>query len=261
MGNDKADLVGLVADLARTTLTEQMRAAQRFNEFVGRIGRDRVDGQAMLEDSVRFAREEASSYVTNVANLSLGYYKGLLELNRDYNTRFFQQVTPPTPREAASPPEQVSAPCSTSVKLGMRGTLGGEASGSFVVGNKRDEVAETCFLTSEFIGGPATSPFRPPLEIQPPRLTLKPGQEQEVTIRLQLAPELFAVGEYQATLVVHGFEDRELLLVVTVEPPDCQRDPAAGTPAAKSMKAVPASQPRRSRRKSAPVDPGPDGLN
>jgi hypothetical protein len=87
-----------------------------------------------------------------------------------------------------------------------------------VIENKRETTAEISFVVSDFVDGAGGHPFRPPLEIQPPRLTLGPHEEAEVSLRLPLLHERFRSGhDYRALVLVRGHDALELLLTVRVE--------------------------------------------
>src|SRR5262249_50814797 len=82
------------------------------------------------------------------------------------------------------------------------------------------ERTEISFLISEFVGPPGTIPFRPPLQLKPPRFTLDPREEGVVTLTLPLLPELFTPGQrYTAKIVVGGYDHMELILTVFLEEP------------------------------------------
>jgi hypothetical protein len=88
--------------------------------------------------------------------------------------------------------------------------LGQEATGAFVIENGRTTTVEMSFLVSEFSAAGA-APFRPPLQIEPPRLTLEPGEEQIITLKLPLLPELLPHKPYSARIAVSGGEAMEVL--------------------------------------------------
>lgn len=222
MTENSYDIRRLIQDLTARSATEQMRAAQRLRELLQRISRGELDQQALREEFMRFTSEETSRYLHDLVGLGLKFYDALLELSGTYNDRFFEQVlgaatgggsTASAPR--AAPPQRA--------QMELHAPVGQDATGSFVVENKRAETAEITFLVSEFAGGAAdTAPFRPPLQLQPPRFTLGPGEQRVVTLRLPLLADLFAPGQlYAATIVVRGYDELVLDLSVRVEaPPD-----------------------------------------
>jgi hypothetical protein len=213
------DVARWIQEITRRAMSEQVHTWQRYSDFIQRIARGELDEQTVREEYMRFSREEGLRYARQLTSLSLNYYNQLVELSRAYNDQFFNTVFRPATQDGMD--EDGEARTVQSVEMGIRGVLGGEASGSFVLENKRAEKAEISFLVDEFTGGLEEKPFRPPLQIQPPRFQLGPREETVVLLRLPLLPELFAPGEtYTTTIIVRGYEDMELLLKVRVDPPE-----------------------------------------
>lgn len=210
MNNDPQDIGKWIQDLTSRSMAEQARALERYRDLVMRITRGELNEQTVLEEYMRFARDETTRYVRNLATLSLSYYNALLELTRAHNDRFFEQVlgatangNAPVPRD--TPPQRV--------EMELHAPVGQDITSSFIVENKRTEMAEISFLVSEFVGPAGTAPFRPPLQLKPPRFTLDPREERLVTLVLPLLPELFTPGQhYRAEIVVRGHDDLELIL-------------------------------------------------
>jgi hypothetical protein len=74
---------------------------------------------------------------------------------------------------------------------------------------------------SEFASRAFGRRFRSALEVVPPRFTLAPGEQRDVTLHLRLDPSLFAAGaDYVATLQISGAGERDLIvqLLARVEP-------------------------------------------
>jgi predicted flap endonuclease-1-like 5' DNA nuclease len=210
------DVARWIQEITRRALTEQVHSWQRYTDFIQRIARGELDEQSVREEYMRFSREEGLRYARQLTGLSLSYYNQLVELSRAYNEQFFNQVFK-TPASGEAGDERIAQ----QVEMGLRGALGGEAGGSFVLENKNAESADISFLVDEFRDEKGEHPFRPPLQIQPPRFRLGPRQEIVVHLALPLLPELFAPGHtYTTTVLVRGYEDLELLLRVKVDPPE-----------------------------------------
>jgi hypothetical protein len=195
-------------DLASRSLQEQVRVAQRYNEFVQKFGRGDLLQKPVQDDYRRFVSEETTQYMSNLASLHLNYYEGLMELGRTYQEKFFKQVV-----GGATPAAQgASAAASPKrVEIELRGTVGQDAVRSFVLESKHSEASDISFLVSDFVGPEGTSPFRADLEFQPARFTLRPDEERVITLRLPLTSPLFVSGlRYTATAVVRGYDDLEL---------------------------------------------------
>ena len=214
MSENHEDMGQWIQDLTTRAVQEQMRSLQRYQDLMRRVMSGELDEQTIREEYMRFSREETVRYTRNLATLSLSYYNALADLNRTFNDRFFNQVL----RTSSYQSESETAPPPQKVETTLKATVGEVASSAFVIENKRTETAEISFVVSEFMGAADTTPFRPPLQIQPPRFTLAPNEEQAVRIQLPLLPELFSPGEmYSAVIVVRGYGDLELHLRVLPE--------------------------------------------
>ena len=208
---DDNDMGEWIRNLTVRATQEQMRALRRYQELTQRIIRGELDEQSVREEYMRFAREETTRYVRDLASLSLSYYSALADLNRTFTDRFFTQVgSDPDEAQTAAPPQQVA--------MTLTGTVGEVAAGTFIIENQRATTIDISFLVSEFVDSGDT-PFRPPLRLKPPRFSLAPNEEQAVELELPLLAELFTPGEeYRAMIVVRGYDDLELHLTVkTVE--------------------------------------------
>ncbi|MCZ7545135.1 MAG: helix-hairpin-helix domain-containing protein [Anaerolineae bacterium] len=227
-----------IQELIAHSAMEQMRVMQRFNEVLKRVARGDMNPQAVHEEITRFAQDEATHYIGDLTRLSLSFYSALLDLSRDYNDRLLKQLTGPPPNHNANHEAHAAAPAQ--IEMPLQGVVGEDVVKTFVIESKRAEPVEVSFLVSEFIDADNTHTFRPPLQLQPSRFTLRPGEERAVTLRLPLLAGLFAPGQrYRATVVVRGYDDLELLLEVQTH-----EAPAA---AVRSADAARAPAPRRPR--------------
>jgi hypothetical protein len=249
MSNEPQDLGKWIQDLTIRSVTEQARAIERYRDLVQRVVRGELDEQTVREEYMNFAREETTRYISNFATLSLSYYNALLELSRAYNDRFFEHVL------GTATNGNVTAPRATQpqqVEMELHALVGQNITSSFVIENKRTEIAEISFLISEFVGPPGTAPFRPPLQLNPPRFTLDPRGERVVTLHLPLLPELFTPGQrYTAKIIVRGYDDMELILSVLPEalPSQEGRYIGLGMPeTAVEVTTVPSEPPQKPRR-------------
>jgi hypothetical protein len=213
-------------DLAARSLQEQVRAAQRFNGLMQKLGRGELLKQPAGDAYLRFVGEETAQYVGNVSSLILNYYKELFELGRSYNEKLFEQVVGGATASGGAATSETStreAPTAVShrrVDVELNGTVGEAATRSFVLESKRAEATEISFLVSDFVGLQGTGSFRADLEFEPARFTLNPGEERVVTIRLPLSSDLFLPGlRYSATALVRGYDDLELHINVVPDAP------------------------------------------
>jgi hypothetical protein len=215
MTTPSSDLLARLHGLAARSLKEQMRTNQRFLEMLQQLAPEGPRGERVLRELSRFSRNHSAGYLQDLASLSLGFFQGLLELNRAYNERFFEHVTTPE-----DPPPAAGEPMEGPPRLGMslKGAPGAEVTGSLILENRRAEPAQISFVVSPFTGPPGDPPFRVPVRLRPSRFQLAAGEERRVTVVVPLPGELFAPGKsYRASIVVRGYEDLVLDLEVAVE--------------------------------------------
>jgi hypothetical protein len=215
--SDEAQEIGKwIQELVTRAVREQVHTTQRYGELLQRVARGEIDSKTLRTQSVRFAREETTRFARSLATLSISYFNTLLELSRTHNERFIEQVL----GAATQAEKEQAAPAAVrQVRVELRAPLGQEATGAFVIENGRTTAVEMSFLVSEFSAAGA-APFRPPLQIEPPRLTLEPGEEQIITLKLLLLPELFEPHKpYSARIAVSGGEAMQVLLTVWAEAP------------------------------------------
>ena len=214
MSEEAQEIGKWIQELVARAVKEQIQTTQRYSELLQRVARGQVDPKTLRAESARFAREETARFARSLATLSISYFNTLLELSRTHNERFIEQVLGAATQAEKGKAASAAPTTSHQVEVELRAPLGQEATTAFVVENKRTSTVELSFLVSEF-SAPGSAPFRPPLQIEPPRCVLEPGEEQIVTLRLLLLPELFAPTQpYTARVVVSGGEDMQVILKV-----------------------------------------------
>jgi predicted flap endonuclease-1-like 5' DNA nuclease len=220
MPQDSQDISRLLQDLHTHSATQQLRVTQRYHELLQLTLRGELDEQSLRQRYTEFIREEPTRYLQDLIELGIKFYAALLELSGNYNDRFFEQILGATTRSSTPSAPRAAQP--RRVEMELRAPVEQDATRSFIVENKRAETVEVTFLVSEFVGAAGTVPFRPPLQLEPPRFTLGPGEQRLVTLKLPLLAELFTPGEhYTATIAASGYDDLVLDLSVWVEaPPD-----------------------------------------
>lgn len=212
MSSNPNDLRQIIQELLARSATDQLQNLQRFEELVRRATRGDLDGAALREEYLRFARDEGLRYINDLTRVGLSFYHSLIELNRHYNERFFDQLTVVDRSRRNGTPENGSRRVRI-VEMELQGPLGGDARRAFVIENQRDEPVAVSFLVSEFSDENGEANFRPPLRLTPARFELNPGEERQVLLTLPLLEEFFVPGKvYQATLIASGFEGLQLHL-------------------------------------------------
>ncbi len=219
MTQDPEDISKWIQELITLSSRQQAQALQRLSGLIQRVNSGELDQKAVQQEYAHFIRDESAHFVEDLTRLGLSFQTALLELNRKYTDRFFEKVLGSSAAETQTADGQTGRP--REIGIVLRGVSGEELLKSFVIENKRNDEETVTFLVSEFtdeVGGEA---FRPPLQIQPPRLALRPGEERIVSIRLPLLPELFkAQHTYHATILARGHVDVVLALRVEVSSPE-----------------------------------------
>jgi len=184
----------------------------RFSKFVQEASRTinadlkegRPDAQALLSRWLEFNLASYSVVTTN----SLALLNGLLSAAE--RTLVVKPV--PAPSVAPGPPR---------VELRLSGRHGERASSGFTVENHRFDVPLVVTLECDNLTSGAEPPI-PGSQVQfdPGRLEIPPRGQATVTVAVLVTND-FKVGEtYTGTIRLLGFEAKELVLALTVLPPD-----------------------------------------
>lgn len=222
MNNQPDDIRKWIQDLIARSASDQLDSLKRFDEMLRKATRGEINQSRMRDEYLSYAREEGLRYVNDLTRVGLSFYNTLLELNRHYNERFFEQVfSDPRSNPAQAPKSEPRV-----VPMDVHAPLGEVASHAFVIENHRPEAVQVSFLVSEFSsedpqGGEVqeTRYIRPPLQLVPPRFTLRSGEERRVEVRIHLSPEIFTPGDlYTGTVVASGFEELQLRLRLWADP-------------------------------------------
>lgn len=213
MSDQPDDIRQWLQELISRSASDQLDNLKRFDELLRRAARGEVDQSRLRDEYLNFSREESLRYINDLTRVGLGFYNTLLELNRHYNERFFDRVLRDRWSQNGVPPVAKREPRIISMELSA--TVGEVASSAFIIENHRKENVAVAFLVSDFTDESGLESFRPPLQLSPARFSLRPGEEHQVSLHIPLLPELFQVGEvYTATVVVSGFDELQLRLVV-----------------------------------------------
>lgn len=209
-GSTDNDIRQWIQELIKRSATDQMQSMQRFSDLVQRVARGELNQNEIKDEYLSFARSETTRYVNDLTKLGLSFYNALLELNSNYNDRFFTHVA----GNGTRPGEHTAA---QRVEVALRGSVGADIVKSFVVENKLAETADISFIISEFVNVRSQHErFRPPLQMEPPRFSLRPGEERVVTLRLPLLAQQFVPGQqYMGMVVVRG--QQEMILALTIQ--------------------------------------------
>jgi hypothetical protein len=222
--SDPARFADLLQELTARSIADQVRTTQRYRDLLQRIAAGEVDAAALRVEHDRLVAANQAELARDLSTLLVRYYEAILDLNRNYVDRLFEQLgqvaqarSPNGEPDAATAQAPTPEPAPLAVELVLTGFPGGVAESGFVIENKREEPAEIVFLVSDFTS-PDGEPFRPELEIAPPRFQLPPQSEGRVALRLHLDPEHFESGRrYRGEVLVRGGEELELQIAVDVQ--------------------------------------------
>lgn len=251
MNSQSNDLRQWIQELITRSATDQLYNLKRFEELLRRAASGGLDGPALREEYLNFAREESTRYINDLARVGLSFYNTLLELNRHYNDRFFEQVTQARrSQDAAAGVDRNGSGTEPGqphvVTMELHAALRAEAARTFILENRRTEPVQVSFLVSEFTSENGAESFRSPLQLNPARFSMRPGEEHPVRVQIPLLPEFFTPGQvYTATVVVSGFENLQLHLRVWAE-----REPEA------SISVAPEPEPQTDRGRSSATTAG-----
>jgi hypothetical protein len=213
------ELASVLEELAARSVSDQVRAVQRYRDLLEQVATGQIDAGAVRAQYDRLISEQSTQLARDVGELSLRFYQSIIDLNRAYLDRLFDQLgmasREPVVDGGQSPPVAAEPP--SAAELRLRGRVGDTVDASFVVENKRAEPADVVFLLSEFTSA-AGEPFRAALELDPPRFRLEGHEERPVALRLALDAALFTPGqEYRAEMLVRANDDLLLRLAIEVE--------------------------------------------
>jgi predicted flap endonuclease-1-like 5' DNA nuclease len=216
MREQPQDIQEWIKELISRSAKDQFYNLKRFETLIQRAYLGEIDQNNLRNEYLDFAKKESMRYVNDLIRVGLSFYNTVLDLNSRYNDRFFKQAFHEKNNNLGSTPG--GKPRGKIETLELRGKLGEYAERSFTIENQSQETAEVSFLVSEFENTDGVLSFRPPVQITPPRFTLRPGEEQVINLKIPLLKEVFSSGkECQARIAVSGFENIQFLLKVSAD--------------------------------------------
>jgi hypothetical protein len=198
-------------DLSERAFDAQRRMWRTYGEIIERTADMRVDERLVPPAFVQFARD--------VADLSLQYLDGLLELGRQYQDELLRSSNRARSSRAGrngdawvtSADDVESVP--GVVEVDLHAPLGEVARGSLMLDNRHADATEVRFLISDLGDADGGVPFHSDLRVEPAIVPLEPGEERVVQLALTIDRARFEPGHvYEATIVVRGIEDLELAI-------------------------------------------------
>jgi hypothetical protein len=215
---DGRELATVLQELAARSVSDQARALERYRELIQQLADGELSAEAVRAQYDRLVAEQSAHLARDVTAIAVSYYQSLIDLHRSYMDRLFDQLASAerVPRAPDDEPGETSEVPSSTIDLMLRGQVGDIVRSSFAITNKQAETTLVMFFVSDFAGD-GGDPFRAPIRLDPPRVTLRPRDEQRVTLSVDLDPAMFAPGRYRGEILVRGNDDFTLLITIDVE--------------------------------------------
>jgi hypothetical protein len=186
-------------------LAEQNRLAfARYQRLLEKVARGEIAPSSIQDYSAKFIQSRGPVYTQATTELNMRFFEGLLELNRKFTDDLFGRLIHDGPG-STDPLE--------SILLELTGPSGSTASSSLVIDNITNEPSEVWCRFSPFRSTDGSDlALRVPLEVEPARFRLLPGESRSVDVRLNLDPEFFQPGRsYSGTLLVNQGDNQILV--------------------------------------------------
>ena len=201
MADDSTSLEAISAELARRWATQRLTAVQAYGRILSDFGEGRSTSQAAASAYAKLAAEEAVRYQADAVGIAVDFAAALVTkagVRLDVTKSLPPRVNPIQDLEIA-------------------GTLGGVATGEFLLSNPHDRPAGLSFIATNFTG--ASGEVASAVIVEPGKLTLLPGAEQMVTVTAKLDPVVFLPGgRYLANVAISGFDEMVVRVRLTVLP-------------------------------------------
>lgn len=219
----------LIEALTGDALRDLLRNLRHHSEMQRRIAAGHLDAQQVNGAYLQHARSEGGDFRRDVTAATVRYYRRLSELSLRYSERFYEHVLADAAEAGEPGDDRATEP--RGIPLELHGPPRREVVGHFTVENTENIQTSTRFRIGNCVG-PDGVPFTPPLTIQPSELTLPPGEQATVTLRLALLPSLFEPGfVYRCAVTAEGRADLalDLALWADEEPTSPPSDPTAAS--------------------------------
>ena len=92
MSEQPQDIRQWIQELVSRSAKDQIQNLQRLEELMRRATAGDIDQNVLRSEYLRFARQESTRYINDLTRVGLSFYNTILELNKQYNDRFFQQA-------------------------------------------------------------------------------------------------------------------------------------------------------------------------
>jgi hypothetical protein len=213
MDRGSSGIRGLIDALSTEALKDILRGLRSHTELQRRIIRGELDQATVSRAYLDFAHREGPSYRRRVAELTGRYYRDLADLGSEYSAAFYGEILE---NGHVTQPSDPDGP-SERVPMELHGEPGKEVVARFSLENTESSPVNVAFEVG-VCTGPDGVAFTAPLSVHPASLTVPPGDQAQVTLRLAMLPSVFEPGHLYRTLVkVLGDRELELDVVIWAE--------------------------------------------
>src|SRR3954451_13244486 len=115
-----AHFTGLLEELTARSLAEQVRTAQRYRDLLQQVANGDLDVTALRAEHDRLVADHQAQLMRDITELGVRYYESILDLNRSYVDRLFDQLYAAAGRaqDPGSPP--AAQPSAVELRLAGR---------------------------------------------------------------------------------------------------------------------------------------------
>ena len=226
----------MIGDLVAKKLRSDLAALRGGAELLGRW---RADGDGPAAAG-RAAAPAGDGVIKDLVRLHLEYYTALVDLTSDFHERTRaalggDSAAPAAEAPPADPEMRLRAPPGTTVR------------GAFRVENTTSDPMTVELVASPFLDPGSGGVVEPDVVFDPPRVELKPGQEQRVTALIPVT-EAFAPGtRYLATISAAGIDAVRIAVQLDVETAPADAATTTGPPKKAAAKRAAAKKPPTTR--------------
>jgi hypothetical protein len=214
-------------DAGRETLQAQLAVGRAGVTLARAVLKGDLDAAGAGRTYTQALQREGDKYWRAAAKLSASYARELAKLSTQTAQDLLNDVrSAPTPapgatRDFGQPqrgPTRSDAPASSAPAVYLRGPLGGRTTDSFVVTNRNPRPRRIELAPGPVVDGHGQEVPGIALELEPPRVTLAPGQEAVIVVAVDLVRDALVTGGiYHADISVTGGEQATVACTIAVE--------------------------------------------
>jgi hypothetical protein len=199
---------GLIA----RSMEAQARLARDANDVLRRAGaQTQIPASLLDRDQLEAWGREGLTYWNDLVTLGIGYANNVISVTQNAAGRFLQDVD-----AVARPSAAHVAP--TRVPVELAAAEGDAITTHVTVSNNRGATRRVEFEVGRFSG--PSGPFHPHVTFDPAHSILGPGEERQVSLRIQIDPKDATAGDVcHGEVRILGGDDVVLVLTIRVSSP------------------------------------------